>query len=161
QIAFINEQIEKKWDDNKITNAPRCSDYEFIRRATLDICGRIATPSEIQKFMSWPATQRRSKLIDELLKSSDFPRHMSDVWTNLMITRTGQKMYREQMEVWLQTKREENDADWSEIVGKILTATGQTNENGAVNFILAHLDEPIPGNPQKNGKFDMVPLTSR
>ena len=40
QVAFINEQLEKGWKDNKIYPSERCTDYEFIRRATLDIVGR-------------------------------------------------------------------------------------------------------------------------
>jgi len=43
QVSYINEEIEKKWKENKIGPSDRCSDYEFIRRASLDIMGRIAT----------------------------------------------------------------------------------------------------------------------
>ena len=50
QVAFINEQTEKGWADNKLEPAGRCTDYEFIRRASLDLIGRIAKVSEIQEF---------------------------------------------------------------------------------------------------------------
>src|ERR1700677_5049411 len=51
QIAFINQQLETKWKENKLQHADRCSDYEFIRRVTLDIVGRIAKVSEIKEYM--------------------------------------------------------------------------------------------------------------
>src|SRR5262245_24989090 len=37
QVAYIDELIEKMWQENKVDPSDRCSDYEFIRRASLDI----------------------------------------------------------------------------------------------------------------------------
>src|SRR5260370_31870472 len=64
QVGTINEVIQKGWADNKIKPSERCTDYEFIRRASLDIIGRIATIKEINQFMSWPERERRSRLIE-------------------------------------------------------------------------------------------------
>ena len=50
QVNFINEQLDKKWKENKIHPAPRASDYAFIRRISLDVIGRIAKPKEIAEF---------------------------------------------------------------------------------------------------------------
>src|SRR5262249_36492887 len=44
QVITINERLAEKWKSNKLTPSPRCSDYEFIRRASLDVIGRIAKP---------------------------------------------------------------------------------------------------------------------
>ena len=49
------------------------------------------------------------------------------------------------------------------MVEELLTATGKTNENGAVNFILApprRADPGRQGGPRK-ATFDAVPITSR
>src|SRR5687768_7008073 len=35
QVAYIDEQILQGWKDNKTFPSDRCSDYEFIRRASL------------------------------------------------------------------------------------------------------------------------------
>src|SRR5262249_53675961 len=45
---------------------------------------------------------------------------------------------------------------------KLITAAGKNDENGSVNFILAHLGERTPM-PRKGeeGEFEMVPITSR
>src|SRR4051812_10247196 len=72
QVGFINELIEKMWKDNKIEPSERCSDYEFIRRASLDIIGRIAKPHEIQKFIADPPRDRRSLLVERLLNSEEY-----------------------------------------------------------------------------------------
>src|SRR5581483_3622412 len=50
-IATINQKLAEGWKANKLTPSTRCTDYEFIRRASLDIIGRIAKPEEIARFM--------------------------------------------------------------------------------------------------------------
>jgi len=161
QVAFINEQIEKMWEKNKIEAADRCDDYTFIRRATLDIIGRIPKIEEIQAYMKDAPNIRRSRLIEKLLATEDYPSNMADIWTTLMLTRTSRKMYRDQMHLYLFDQFAKKDADWSKTVTEVLTATGKTNDNGAVNFILAHLGEEIKKDTGENGRFEMVPVTSR
>src|SRR5262249_18768699 len=46
-IKVINEKLEAGWKANNLTPARPCDDYEFIRRASLDIIGRIAKTEEI------------------------------------------------------------------------------------------------------------------
>jgi len=164
QVLFINQEIEKAWKDNKIRPADRCSDYEFIRRASLDLIGRIAKVSEIERFMADPPAQRRSMLIDRLTNSGEFANHFANIWTNLLLTRTGGKLYHEQMHLWLEEQFDKKGPDavaWDKIVTQILAANGRTNENGAVNFILAHLGEELKEDKGGNGRFEMVPVTSR
>jgi hypothetical protein len=161
QVAYINAEIEKKWKENKIEPAERCTDYEFIRRATLDIIGRIAKPKEIQEFMKDPPRERRSLLIERLLASDEYALNMANLWTVLLLTRGGNKVYHDQIRVWLYDEFDKKDANWSKMTVELLTASGKTNENPAVNFILAHLGEPVKENPQENGHFNMVPITSR
>src|SRR5205085_2313899 len=44
--TVINAKLEAGWKANKITPSVYIDDYEFLRRATLDIVGRIAKPEE-------------------------------------------------------------------------------------------------------------------
>ncbi|MFO0865583.1 MAG: DUF1549 domain-containing protein [Gemmataceae bacterium] len=168
-IDKINELVEKKWEDNKLTPSARCTDYEFIRRASLDIIGRIATVDEIRKFMGDDEKTRRSKLIERLVEHPEFNENFANIWTVLLLTRTGsRKMYQEQMKDWLYEALDHkndkgiHDADWSDISRKLVSATGKTNENPAVNFILHHMGDDVAPNARNElGRFDMVPVTSR
>src|SRR6516162_2070611 len=36
-IQMINKKLEAAWEENKLTPAKACDDFEFIRRASLDI----------------------------------------------------------------------------------------------------------------------------
>jgi Protein of unknown function (DUF1549)/Protein of unknown function (DUF1553) len=170
KIHLINTQLADKCKENKITPSPRSSDYEFIRRASLDIIGRIAKPAEIDKFLKDPEATRRSLLIDRLLKSDEYARNQANLWTVLLLTRTGANevgrgLYHKQMHKWLEDQFKKEGMSYKELVHELLTATGKTNENGAVNFILAHLGENVPNDKIRGedgeGKFNMVPITSR
>jgi hypothetical protein len=167
QILYINELTEKQWADNKITPAERCSDYDFIRRASLDIIGRIAKVHEIDLYMKDAPEYRRAKLVERLLASEEYAGDWANYWSIMMLTRSGgPKVHQAQMTDWLAEKLVENKKtnyvpDWSKIVTEIVTASGRTNENGAVNFILAHMGERITQDTASNGTYEMVPVTSR
>jgi hypothetical protein len=163
-VKVINSKLETGWKENKLTPSASCTDYEFIRRASLDIIGRIAKPNEIAQFMKDPAQYRRSMLIDRLLESQDYPRHWANVWTNWLLGRSGtfgRGTYHEQLALWLEDQFAENKKH-HEIVQALITAKGKNTENAAVNFVLAHVGEMVPQNRrQEDGTFEMVPVTSR
>lgn len=164
---LINEQLADSWKANKLKPSDRCTDYEFIRRASLDIIGRIATPAEIQRFMKDPPETRRKLLVDRLLAMPEYAEHFADIWTVLLMTRVGaldanRRVYHQQMNTWLKEQFGSPGASWKEMVHDLVTASGKTNDKHAVNFILAHLGEAIPPNERKEkGYFEMVPITSR
>jgi hypothetical protein len=163
-VKTINDKVEAEWQKNKITPSRYVDDFEFIRRASLDIIGRIARPEEILEFLRDPAETRRSLLIDRLLSSEDYARHWSNLWANWMLTRSGpfgRGKYHDQMTVWLEDQFAQN-RPYHEIVRAVLTAEGENEKNGAVNFILAHVGENVPpAKRAEDGQFEMVPITSR
>jgi hypothetical protein len=163
QISLINEHIEKGWRDNKIMPSDRCTDYEFIRRASLDLVGRIATVEEISQFFKDPPEKRRSQLINRLVDSPEFGDNFANIWTVMLLTRTGsQKLHQEQLRDWLSSQFNSPPKNgWSDSATALLTAEGVTNENPAVNFVLHHLGDEFNQDRGANGRFDMVPVTSR
>jgi hypothetical protein len=165
-IQMINKKLEAAWEENKLTPAKACDDFEFIRRASLDIIGRIAKPEEIERYFADPAPIRRSQLIERLLKSSDYPINWANLWSNWLLTRSGafsRGMYHEKMVVWLEDQFASNTR-YNDLVKKLITAKGKNTETeGApANFILAHLGEENPAMKHgEEGHFSMVPITSR
>src|SRR6516162_5709100 len=53
-VKLIDDKLEAGWKENKLTPSRMADDYEFIRRASLDIIGRIATHDEIIRFEKDP-----------------------------------------------------------------------------------------------------------
>jgi hypothetical protein len=164
-VKLIDEGLKAVWDENKVTPSPRCDDHDFIRRASLDIIGRIATPAEIKAYMDDPPKERRHKLIERLLKSEDYAKNWANIWANWLLSRTGafgRGQYHEEMQTWLEDQFAQDKKPFHETVKALLTAEGKNSDNGAVNFILAHVGENTPrGEERDNGQFNMVPLTSR
>src|SRR5579884_479088 len=163
-VKAINDKLEAGWKANNVTPASYCTDYEFIRRASVDIIGRIATPQEIDQFLKDPPETRRSLLIERLLASEDYPQHWADVWTVWLLSRSGvfgHGPYHDDLNRWLKDQFAQN-RPYNELVTDLLTATGANKDNGAVVFILAHLgDQMPPPRRAEEGHFDMVPITSR
>ena len=165
-VKFINEKLEETWKAEKVVPSRYADDHEFIRRATLDIIGRIATPEEIEQFLKDPEKKRRSMLIERLLASEErYPKHWANMWSNWLLSRSGafgRGDYHDEMTLWLEDQFASN-APYDEIVTKLLTAKGKNTDNGAVNFLLAHVGEVVPpdSNRDKEGHFQMVPVTSR
>ena len=62
---------------NGIQPAGKTSDWEFIRRVTLDLTGRIPKPERVLAFVADGSADKRARLVDELLQSSEWV----DKWT--------------------------------------------------------------------------------
>src|SRR5579875_660998 len=167
-VSTINKLSEAKWKENQIVPSNYASDYEFIRRASLDIIGRIAKPEEIREFLKDPKETRRSKLINRLLDSDEYPKHWADLWANWLLGRSGvfgRGKYHEWLATWLEDQFSQNKS-YSSLVKSLLTASGENDDTdkggAAVNFILAHVGENVPpAHRTEEGYFQMVPLTSR
>jgi len=167
----INSKLREAWDGNKIKPAERCSDYEFIRRASLDIIGRIAKVEEVEHFMKDPPSVRRAMLVERLLKSPEYQANWANIWTNWLMTRTGTRLYKDQIHLYLEELFEKETVSIKGMAEDLLTATGKTNDQGAVNFILANTGGSTAGTGRnqmpndallkKEGQFDWVPITSR
>jgi len=64
-------------------------DYEYFRRASLDINRPYRHAGEIAVYMKDPVATRRSLLIERLLSSDEYPKHWADSWSNWLLTRSG------------------------------------------------------------------------
>jgi hypothetical protein len=73
----IDAYIFADLDANGIKPAPLTTDWEFIRRVTLDLTGRIPAPERVLTFVADTSSGKRAKLIDELLAASGW----LDKWT--------------------------------------------------------------------------------
>lgn len=161
--GIINEQLAKFWGANNVRPSRKATDNEFVRRLFLDILGRIPSAWEVKDYLADYAPNKRAKLINRLLNDKhyalEFEDHWADVWTTLLLTRSGNRTYHEQLHVFLETEFSKN-RPWDQIVRTLLTATGENNDKGEVNFILAHLGDN-QRNMDEEGQFDAVPITSR
>ena len=148
--AFIDKLIEEGWKAAGVKPAKPASDEEFLRRVYVDLLGRIPNVQEARAYLSTRETDKRAKLIEYLLEHPDFAKNFATQWTILLIGRgnQGRMVDRSALSSWLR-KQFIADRPWNEVVHELVSSTGSNKENGAVNYVLAHLE------------FDAVPLTSR
>jgi hypothetical protein len=60
-----------------VVPAPPTTDYEFIRRVTLDLTGRIPTPAAVTAFVADTTSNKRANLVEQLLAAPQW----IDKWT--------------------------------------------------------------------------------
>ena len=149
-VSFIDKAIAEAWDKAGIKPARPATDEEFLRRAYLDVLGRIPNVQEARAFLSTRESDKRGKLVEYLLDHPDYAKNLATQWTVLLIGRgnQGRRVDRPSLTNWLR-KQFGSERPWNEIVHELVSSTGSNKENGAVNYVLAHLG------------FGAVPLTSR
>src|SRR6187200_2034438 len=75
----IDRHLVKDWSIRGIQPSPIASDWEFLRRASLDLIGRIPTLDEIKTYEIDKSPDKKSKLLDRLLGSREHAIHMASV----------------------------------------------------------------------------------
>src|SRR6516165_10370044 len=83
--ALIDQAIQARLSSEKVTPAPPADDAEFLRRAYLDITGVIPPADKVAAYLDSKQPDKRARLIDELLASPHYGRHMGDIWQELLL----------------------------------------------------------------------------
>ncbi len=74
----LHERIDELIEQGSVgPTAALCSDADFVRRIWLDLAGMIPPADEVRSFLGDAAPDKRAKLIDALLASPQFSRHMT------------------------------------------------------------------------------------
>ncbi|WP_242631786.1 DUF1549 and DUF1553 domain-containing protein [Rubripirellula amarantea] len=66
---MIDKLVDQKLRKLAIVPSGTCSDADFIRRASLDVCGTLPTTQRVREFLNDSSPDKRERLIDELLDS--------------------------------------------------------------------------------------------
>lgn len=131
---FIDNHIFDAMEADKIPHANLCTDEEFLRRAYLDLTGRIPTPEQVKSFLSSPD---RAALVDTLLQTPEYVDRMTMYFGDLL-QNTYSLLYdgRNAYKTYIRTAVEEN-RPYDQIMRELITAEGDSWEDkaGAVNFL--------------------------
>ncbi|MEL6106582.1 MAG: DUF1549 domain-containing protein [Planctomycetota bacterium] len=137
--AAIDQILARAQADAGVTAASSCNETTFIRRATLDLLGRIPTQEELQHFAKSPD---RGELVDSLLASDEFPRYWSQLWATILVGRTVEVADREGLRQWLESAfAQERPLD--QMAFDLISAKGVSSLNGPANFLIGNNDDPV------------------
>jgi hypothetical protein len=132
---FIDKLVFDKLKLLSIQPSDACTDAEFVRRASLDICGDLPTAEEARDFLASKDVHKRAHLIDRLLEREEY----ADFWTLkwLDVLRSNRKTIQpkgtQAYQQWLRNKIEVN-APFDQLVRELLTANGNTFANPPANY---------------------------
>jgi hypothetical protein len=137
----IDELVLKKLAALRIPPSPLCTDAEFIRRAYLDATGTLPTPEEVAKFVSDKSLDKRAKLIDKLLEKPEFVDYWTYKWADLLLIST-RRLPQPATWAFYQFVRQSvaDNKPWDRFAHDVLTASGNSLQNGAVNYFVLHKD---------------------
>lgn len=142
--SFIDEKLTNRWDDEGLTPSGRAEPTEWLRRASLDLKGRIPTRGEIASFLGDSEIDRRGTFVADALASGEYARHFATVWSNLLVGRSSKRAkHRERLQDYLDDSFAQNRS-WGDVAGELVSAEG-TEDHAPTNFLLAHLNnEAVP-----------------
>ena len=133
---YVDTLLHEKFKKLRIIPSELCSDEEFLRRATLDITGRVPTVDEYNAFLADADPKKRDKLVDELLGRKEFVELWVMKWAELLTIRTTNQISYKSMLLyytWLQDKIA-NNVPMNVMVQDLLASNGGTFANAATNY---------------------------
>ncbi len=138
--ARIDQHIQKGL---KTAPAGRSSDDEFLRRIYLSLTGVIPPTPEARAFLEDKSPDKRAKLVDALLASDGYARHMTNLFDALLMDRRADKhVKRPEWHGFLQTSFASNKP-YDQFVREILSADGSDPKTrSAARFYLDRDGEP-------------------
>jgi hypothetical protein len=148
---FIDEHIFSKMERDNVPHAPLATDYEFLRRVSLDLTGRIPSSAEIREFVADTDPNKRDKLIDRLIGSEAFVEKWAYFFMDLF--RANGKMGRGQelFHYWMKENLR-SDRPYDDAVRDIIAASAKSNHVVAASNLIAR--EHVQGKPQPDDGDD-------
>lgn len=139
-VVAINTEVRRGWEIGEVEPSAVADDSEWLRRVSLDLIGRIPTVGEVESFLANRRLKKREELVDRLLDDSAYARNFTTIWTNLLVGRRSEpRVDRGALQKFLRMSFAAN-RPWNQIVYDLVSAEGSSSENGATNFLIAHLN---------------------
>lgn len=137
QLNFIDRHIDDKLQRIQVLPSLVCTDAEFLRRASLDICGVPPSPPEVVAFLSETAGDRRARKIDELLAREDYGDFWAMSWVELSGTTESGDSARFKglwtLSLWLRRVLNTNLA-YDRLVRELVAGKGSSIHNPGITF---------------------------
>jgi Protein of unknown function (DUF1553)/Protein of unknown function (DUF1549) len=132
---FIDEQVDRQLARLNLPASPACGDAEFVRRAYVDTVGRLPSVDEARAFLADPSPTRRDALVDRLLALPEFVDYWTYKWSDLLML-NGTRLRPMALKAYYQwiRRRVADGVPWDHFVREVVTASGESVENGATNF---------------------------
>lgn len=140
---FVDELVWAKLRTLGVAPSGPAEDATYLRRAHLDVIGRLPTPDETRAFLADSAPDKRERLVDALLRRPVYADHWANKWADLLRPnpyRVGGKAVLN-LDAWIRQAFREN-MPYDEFVRKVVAARGSTWAPGAAT-VFRDRREPV------------------
>jgi hypothetical protein len=137
--AKIDQHLAQGWEASNATPAPVVDDAGFVRRAYLDLAGRIPTAAESRAFLADKTPDKRSLLVRRLIGSGAYARHMAGFWRRTWVPQSETGEYSrlaEEIEDWL-APRLRAKASYDQLATELLLPRERSAQEGPWRFFYA------------------------
>lgn len=158
-LARIDAELARGWAAAKIEPSPIANDAEFLRRASLDLLGRVPTHAEVERFLQDNQSDKRERLVDELLRSEAFAEHWASLWAERLIpdTRKAQRYAADELETYLRAALTDNRS-WDRVVTELLAGKGLLREQPQLAYLGARV---LRGDNKQDALAELSSTTAR
>lgn len=143
-VNYVDELALAKWKKLGLAPSELCTDGEFIRRATLDLCGKLPMADEVRAFLADQRPDKRAQWIERCLQDKDYAAFFAMRWGTIL--RNAQLAGSEQaayaFHEWLRDLIARN-RPYDELVRGVVAAAGDWQEAPAVNWYWQMRDDPL------------------
>ena len=141
---YIDELVLAKWKQTGLQPSPATGDSAFLRRVTLDICGRLPTVDEARAFLAEAAPDKRERLVDRLLDSPDYAAFFALRWGSILrnsnLAGSNQAAYA--FHNWIKDSIARN-TPYDQFVRGIVAAAGEWQDAPAINWYWQSRDDQL------------------
>jgi hypothetical protein len=131
--AKIDELLAAAQARAKVRPAPLVDDAGFLRRASLDIAGKIPAVNDVRKFLDDSSPEKRAQAVEKLLDSPGYINHFTGIWMDLLIPEaqadfTKRYYFSTRMHNWLRKNFAAN-TPYDKMVRELVSLPMATNPN--------------------------------
>ncbi len=138
---FIDRLVWDKLQQLGIRPSDLADDATYLRRIYLDVTGRLPTVEDVRHFLDDPATDKRARLVDELLDRDEYVDYQVLRWSDILrvdkseLTPQGAVA----MTRWLRQQFQQN-TPYDQFARQVVVAQGNVFEEGPAGFYQVHAD---------------------
>ncbi|MDA0589465.1 MAG: DUF1549 and DUF1553 domain-containing protein [Planctomycetota bacterium] len=141
---YVDELAAEKWMKLGLQPSPLSDDATFLRRLTIDLCGRLPTVEETRAFIDDKSGSKRREVIDRLLDSPDYPAYFAMRWgailRNSKLAGADQASYA--FHNWIKDMIARN-RPYDEFVRGVVAAAGEWQDAPAINWYWQTRDDQL------------------
>jgi hypothetical protein len=141
---YIDRLCAEKWKKLGLLPSPSADDATFIRRVTVDLCGRLPTPEEVREYLAETSGEKRTRLVDRLLASPDYPAFFAMRWGTILRNSqlAGSDRAAYAFHNWIKDMLARN-RPYDEFVRGIVAAAGEWQDAPAINWYWQMRDDQL------------------